>query len=84
MVSDTRKYIFRSQQWLPFYILSIVTLYCKIQQKILQNVAAILLQNAIRVYDKMCQGFYYKMRQFCYKLRQSLRNMTFIKNASVQ
>ena len=36
---------------------------------LLQNATAILLQNATEVYNKMCQFFCCKMRQFYYKMR---------------
>ena len=50
------------------------------RQVLLQNAAAILLQNATEVYYKKRQGFYYKMRQFYYKMQQLLQNATFITN----
>ena len=50
------------------------------RQILLQNVVAILLQNATGVYDKMRQVFHYKMRQFYYKMRQLLQNATVITN----
>ena len=57
------------------------------RQILLQNVTAILLQNATEVYGKMRQVFYYEMRQFYYKMRQFdnkmrqlLQNSTFITN----
>ena len=53
--------------------------YYKMRQILLQNTAAILLQNAAKVYYKMRQ-FYYKMRQFCYKIQQLLQNAMFIIN----
>ena len=55
-----------------------MTLYNKTRQILLQNVTAILLQNAIEVYYKVRQMFYYKMRQFYYKIRQLLRNATIL------
>ena len=42
------------------------------RQMLLQNVTAILLQNA--------SGFYYKMQQLYYKMRQLLENATFSTN----
>ena len=50
-----------------FRILLIMALYNKMQQILLENVTAILLQNVTEV-------FYWKMRQFYYKMRQLLRN----------
>ena len=44
------------------------------QQILLENVTAILLQNVTEVYNKTCQVFYCKMRQFYYKMRHLLRN----------
>ena len=41
--------------------------FYKMQQILLQNRKAILLQNAAENYYKMSQVFYYKMRQFYYK-----------------
>ena len=61
-----------------FHIWFIMTLYNKTRQILLQNVTAILLQNAIEVYYKVRQMFYYKMRQFYYKIRQLLRNATIL------
>ena len=56
-------------------------------QILLQNTAAILLQNATKIYDKIRQVFYYKMRHFYSKMRQLLQiatillqNGTFITN----
>ena len=54
------------------------------RQMLLQNAAAILLQNATDVYCKIRQIFYYKMRQFYYKMQQLLqivRNL--LQNATV-
>ena len=45
-------------------------------QILLQNTTAILLQNATKVYDKIRQVFYYKMRHFYYKMRQLLQIAT--------
>ena len=61
---------------------------------LLQNATAILLQNEIGVYYKICQAFttkcnsfitkcdiYYKLRQlYHYKMRQLLKNVMFITN----
>ena len=65
----------------------IMTIYYKMRHTLLQNVRAILLQNATEVYYKMRQvfhykmrQFYYKMRQFYYKMQQLLKNATFITN----
>ena len=69
-----------------------MAVYCKMQQRSLQDATAILLQNATEVYYKMRQVFYYKMRQkfitkcdsyyklrlFYYEMRQLLQNATFI------
>ena len=49
-----------------------MTVYCKIQQILLQNATAVLLQNVTEVYYEMCQVFDYKMRQFYYKMCQLL------------
>ena len=43
---------------------------------LLQNAAAIFLQNATEVYYKMPQVFYYKIRQFYYKMRRLLQIAT--------
>ena len=40
-----------------------MTLYYKIRQVLLQNAAAILLQNATEVYITKCDS-YYKLRQY--------------------
>ena len=40
-----------------------MAVYYKMRQILLQNKTTILLQNATEVYDKLCQDFYYKMRQ---------------------
>ena len=48
---------------LRFHISLITTVYYKMRQVSLQNLTAILLQNAAKVYYKMRQVFYYKMRQ---------------------
>ena len=58
---------------LRFHICFIMTVYYKMWQMLLQNVTAILLQNAIEVYHKMCQLFYYKLQQLS-------QNTRFIKN----
>ena len=42
-----------------------------------------LLQNVTKVYLKMRQAFYYKVRQFYQKMFQLLKNATFIANASL-
>ena len=47
-----------------FHIWFIMALYYKMRQILLQNVKAILLQDATKVYYKMRQVFYYKIRQF--------------------
>ena len=60
-----------------------MTVYCKMWQILLENASAILLQNATEVYSK-CDSIitncynYYKLRQFCHKVRQLLQNATFI------
>ena len=63
-----------------------MTGYYKMRQILLQNATdigtkcdttPILLQNATDVYHKMRQVFYYKIRQFYYKMRH-LKNATFI------
>ena len=46
MVLVTEIYSSGSQQWLPFLIWSIVTLFYKMRQILLQNTTAIILQNA--------------------------------------
>ena len=69
MVPDTRKYIFRGQQWLLFYVCFIMTVYYKMWQTSSQNTAVILLQNTTKVCHKMRQVFYYQMRQY-YKTQQ--------------
>ena len=53
-----------------------MTVYYKMRQMLLQNVTAILLQNAIEVYYKMRRVFYYKLRQFYYKMRCLLQIAT--------
>ena len=61
-----------------------MTVYYKMRQILLQNATAILLQNATEVYYKICQVFFYKMRQFYYKIRQLLQiAMTVLQNATV-
>ena len=71
MVPDTNKSIFEGQQSLQFHILHIMTIYYKMRQ--------VLLQNATRIYFEMRQVFYYKMRQFYYKVWILLQSATFIK-----
>ena len=61
-----------------FHIWSIMTLYYKMRQILLKNATVFLLPNATKVYYKMCQVFYYKIRQFRYKMGQLLQNATFI------
>ena len=46
------------------------------RQTVLQNAAAILLQNVAEVYYKMRQVFSYKMRRFYYKIRRLLQIAT--------
>ena len=61
-----------------------MTVYYKMRQMLLQNAAAILLQNATDVYCKIRQIFYYKMRQFYYKMQQLLQIVTnLLQNATV-
>ena len=43
---------------------------------LLQNAIALLLKNVKKVYCKMYQVFYYKMRQCYYKMQQFLENGT--------
>ena len=57
---------------------SVTVSYLIDYESLLQNAAAILLQNATNVYCKMRQVFYYKMRQFYYKLRQLLQIATIL------
>ena len=61
-----------------FHIWSIMTLYYKMRQMLLQNATVFLLPNATKVYYKMRQVFYYKIRQFRYKMGQLLQNAAFI------
>ena len=56
----------------------IMTLYNKMRQILLQNVAAILQQNAAKRYYKMRQVFYYKMLQLYYKMQQLLQNVVLV------
>ena len=51
-------------------------IYYKMQQILLQNETAILLQNTIEVYYKMCEDFNYKMRHFYYKMQRLLQIAT--------
>ena len=57
IVLDTNK-LFWSQHWLSFHTWFIITLYYKMQQILLQNASAILLQNTANVYCKMRWDFY--------------------------
>ena len=58
-----------------------MTVYFKMQQILLQNAIANLLQNATEVYHKMRQAFYYKMRQLLQIATILLQNATtFITN----
>ena len=50
-----------------FRILLIMALYYKMQQILLENVTAILLQNVTEVYNKTRQIFYCKMDSFITK-----------------
>ena len=52
---------------MQFHIWFLVTLYYKMWQILLQNVAAILLQNATKVYYKIFEVFYSKIRRFISK-----------------
>ena len=65
-----------SQQWLRFHICFILILYYKIGQILLYNATAILLQNATKGYYKMCQVFYFKMPEFCFKMQQLVQYVT--------
>ena len=61
-----------------------MAVYYKMRQIWLQNVTAILLQNATGVNYKTSQVFYYKMWQFYYKMRQLLQIATILlQNATV-
>ena len=51
-----------------------MTVYYKMRQILLQNPTAILLLNAIEIYYKIRQVFYYKKRQF-YQKCDSYYNM---------
>ena len=64
MVLDTSKYILGSQQWLQLHIWLLMTLNYIFRQILLQNATAILLQDMAKVYCKMRQDFYYKLRRF--------------------
>ena len=75
MALDTKKSIFG---WLSLLILFIMTLYNRMRQAFLQKVTAIFLQNATKVYYKMCQVFYSKISYFYYKMQQLLQNEMFI------
>ena len=55
-----------------------MTVYYKMQQILLQNMTANLLQNATEVYYKKRQVFYYKMGQFYYKMQQLLQIVTIV------
>ena len=55
-----------------------MTVYYKMQQILLQNTTASLLQNATEVYYKKRQVFYYKMGQFYYKMQQLLQIVTIV------
>ena len=55
-----------------------MTVYYKMQQILLQNTTANLLQNATEVYYKKRQVFYYKMGQFYYKMQQLLQIVTIV------
>ena len=48
------------------------------RQILLQCPAATLLQNATKVYYKMHQRFYYRIRQLYYKMRQVLKIATIL------
>ena len=68
---------------LRFNIWFALTDYYKMRQIWLQNVLAILLQNARRPYYKMRQVFYYKTQQFYYKIGLLLQiATTLLQNAS--
>ena len=49
---------------LQFHIWFIMTVNYKMQQILLQNTTAILLQNVTEVYQNMYHIFYCKMQQF--------------------
>ena len=69
---------------LRFNIWFALTDYYKMRQIWLQNVLAILLQNARRPYYKMRQVFYYKTQQFYYKIGLLLQiATTLLQNATV-
>ena len=56
-----------------------MTVYYKMQQVLLQNVTAILLQNAIEVYYKMRQLL--QIATILLQIRQLLQSATFIPNS---
>ena len=61
-----------------------MTVYYKMRQILLQNVTAILLQNATESCCKMHQVFCYKIRQVYYKMRQLLQIVTTLwQNATI-
>ena len=89
MVLDIKKSDFGNQQCIRFHIWFIRRLYCKMRETF-QNATAILLQNTIKIYYKMSQVFYCKMRHFitncnsCYKVYQFYYKMQrLLQNASV-
>ena len=89
MVLDIKKSDFGNQQCIRFHIWFIIRLYCKMRETF-QNATAILLQNTIKIYYKMSQVFYCKMRHFitncnsCYKVYQFYYKMQrLLQNASV-
>ena len=66
--------------------------YYKMPETLVQNPGAILLQNAAKVYHKMCQLFiskvdtfitkcnsFYKMQRLYYKMRQLVQNPRYYK-----
>ena len=82
IVLNTVKFIFGNHQCSWFHISFIVTLYYKIRQVLAQN-AMILLQNSTKIYYKMRELFYYKMRQVLQNAMILLQNATVITKSDV-
>ena len=66
------------------HIWFIMILYSKTRQILLQNTAVVFLQNAIKIYYKLCQFFIYKYDSFIAKCDSYYKMMNLLQKASVR
>ena len=84
MVLNKKESAIRSQEMFEFHRWFIITLYYEMRQKLLQDVTAILLQTATKVYCKMLQGFLSENATVVTKCNSYYKVQCLLQNASVQ